>query len=105
MLRSSSSSWSKDLTMWSAMAVILVRCASAEAAGDVVLGATIGWGREHLHGLSDLDQVAKIEEGRDIGATGRLLHVVRDDDDGEVTLQFIDQFLDLGGRDRIERRR
>ena len=34
----------------------------------------------------------------------RLLHVVGDDGDGVVAPQFVDQFLDLGGRDRIERR-
>ena len=32
----------------------------------------------------------------------RLLHVVGDDRDGVVAGQFVDQFLDLGGRDRIE---
>ena len=34
----------------------------------------------------------------------RLLHVVGDDDDRVVGLQLVDQLLDLGGRDRIERR-
>ncbi len=36
--------------------------------------------------------------------TRRLLHVMRHDGDGVVFFQFLDQFFDLCGRDRIERR-
>lgn len=33
----------------------------------------------------------------------RLLHVVRDDDDGVLGLEFAQKFLDLKGGDRVER--
>src|SRR6202166_2321943 len=77
---------------------------SAEPAGDVVLGASIARRCEYLVGLVELDQVTKIHEGGLVGDPRGLLHVMRDDGDGVVLRQFLDQFLDLGGRDRIERR-
>ncbi len=46
---------------------------------------------------------AEIEERDLIGAARGLLHVVGDDRDGEIVLQFVDQFLDLQRADRIER--
>ena len=51
-----------------------------------------------------LDQVAEVEERRLLADARRLLHRVGDDDDGEVLAQLVDQLLDDGGRDRIERR-
>ena len=57
-----------------------------------------------LLGGVELDQLAEIHEGREIRHPRRLLHVVRHDHDRVVGLQLVDQFLDLGGRDRIERR-
>ena len=45
----------------------------------------------------------EIEEAGVVGHPRRLLHVVRDDDDGVVLLQLEDQLLDLLGRDRVER--
>src|SRR6202790_4693375 len=77
---------------------------SAEPAGDVVLGASIARRCEYLVGLVELDQVTKIHEGGLVGGPRGLLHVMRNDGDGVVLRQFLDQFLDLGGRDRIERR-
>src|ERR1700733_9227319 len=77
---------------------------SAEPAGDVVLGAAIGRRGKYLVGLVKLDQFAEIHEGRLVGDARGLLHVVGDDGDGVVLRQFLDQFLDLGGRNRIERR-
>src|ERR1700719_2185064 len=77
---------------------------SAEPAGDVVLGASIARRCEYLVGLVELDQVAKIHEGGLVGDPRGLLHVMRDDGDGVVLRQFLDQFLDLGGRDRVQRR-
>ena len=54
--------------------------------------------------VAELDQLAEIHEGGEVGDARRLLHVVGDDDDRVVVLQLVDQLLDLGGRDRIERR-
>src|ERR1700733_2546337 len=77
---------------------------SAEPAGDVVLRAPIARRRENLVGVVEFDQIAEIHEGGLVGDARGLLHVVGDDRDGVVLRQFLDQFLDLGGRNRIERR-
>src|SRR5277367_1976885 len=78
--------------------------ASAEAAGDVVLGPLYsGCGKDAL-GYIELYQFAEIHKGGEIRAACRLLHVVRDDRDAIVALQLGDQLLDALGRDRVERR-
>ena len=59
---------------------------------------------EDLAGRAELDQLAEIHEGGEVRDARRLLHVVGDDHDRVVGLQLVDQLLDLGGRDRIERR-
>src|SRR3954453_14466851 len=76
----------------------------AEAAGDVVLRASIARRGEHLARVVELDQLAEIHEGGEIGDARRLLHVVGDDHDRVVLFELVDQLLDLGGRDRIEPR-
>src|ERR1019366_7599015 len=77
---------------------------SAEPAGDVVLGTSIARRREDLVGLVEFDQLTEIHEGGLVRYTRGLLHVVGNDGDCIVLRQFLDQFLDLGGRNRIERR-
>src|SRR5712672_3732778 len=77
---------------------------SAEPAGDVVLGASIARRGEYLVGFVEFDQLAKIHEGGLVRDPRRLLHIMGDDGDGVVLRQFLDQFLDSRGRDRIERR-
>src|ERR1700716_1677864 len=77
---------------------------SAEPAGDVVLGTSIARRREDLAGLVEFDQLTEIHEGGLVRDPRGLLHVVGDDGDGVVLRQLLDQFLDLGGRNRIERR-
>src|SRR6267142_635280 len=77
---------------------------SAEPAGDVVLGTSIARRGEDLAGLVEFDQFPKIHEGGLVRDARRLLHVMSDDGDRVVLRQFLDQFLDLRGRDRIERR-
>src|SRR6266850_2011101 len=77
---------------------------SAEPAGDVVLGTSIARRGENLAGLVEFDQLTQIHEGGLVRDARRLLHVVGDDGDGVVLRQFLDQFLDLGGGNRIERR-
>src|ERR1700730_10417285 len=77
---------------------------SAEPAGDVVLGASIARRSEYLVGLVEFDQFAEIHERGLVRNARGLRHVMGDDGDGVVLRQFLDQFLDLGGRDRIARR-
>src|SRR5882724_1185969 len=94
---------SKAFAVWGST-IISTLHASAEAAGDVVLGAPIARRGKHLAGRAEFDQLAEIHEGREIGDARGLLHVVGHDHDRVVGLQLVDQFLDLGGRDRIKRR-
>src|ERR1700720_1825492 len=77
---------------------------SAEPAGDVVLGTSIARRGEDLVGFVEFDQLTEIHEGCLVRDARGLLHVVGDDGDSVVLRQFLDQFLDLGGGDRIERR-
>src|SRR3989442_162522 len=74
-----------------------------ESPGDVVLGSLVHGLGEELRGGRELHQLTEQEESRSVGHARRLLHVVRDDDDGQVALELEDQLLDTGGRDRIER--
>src|SRR6202011_3190357 len=77
---------------------------SAESARDVVLGAPLTRRSKHLAGQVKLDELAEIHEGSEVGNPGGLLHVVGDDHDRVVVLEFVDQLLNFGGGDRIERR-
>src|SRR3981081_204957 len=77
---------------------------SAAPAGDVVLGTSIARRREDLAGLVEFDQLTEIHEGGLVRDPRGLLHVVGDAGDRVVLRQFLDQFLDLGGRNRVERR-
>src|SRR5262249_4597847 len=71
---------------------------------DVVLRSLIvGRSEDDLSG-SELDKRPQIHEGGEIRDAGRLLHVVRHDDDRIVALELVDQLLDLGSRDGIESR-
>src|SRR3712207_2472813 len=92
----SSSSWTAkaDRTAW-----------SAEAAGDVPLGpGVVGLGEDLLRRVV-LDEQARAltgvgvglrrEEGGAVRDAGRLLHVVRDDDDRVVALELLHEVLDL----------
>src|SRR6516162_309367 len=102
------SSWrsaSNALWVCSVIAISSLRLlASAEAAGDVVLGAPVRGRGEHLARGVELDQLAEIHEGGIIRDARRLLHVVGHDGDGVIVLELVDQLLDLGGGDRVERR-
>src|SRR3954471_13912257 len=77
---------------------------SAEAAGDVILGAPVVRRGEHPAGGVELDQLTEIHKGGEIRDPRGLLHVVGDDHEGVFRLQLVHQLFDLGGRDRIERR-
>src|ERR1700693_138518 len=98
-------SLSNALAVWSdCISYSPAICASAEAAGDVVLGAAVVRRRKYPVGLVELDQFTKIHEGRAVGDPRRLLHVMGDNHDGVVGLQLVDQLFDLGGRNGVERR-
>src|SRR5262249_44643765 len=79
-------------------------CDLAEEARDLVRCASIARRGDHLARGIELDQLAQIHEGGEVGDARRLLHVVGDDHDRVVLFEFVDQLLDFGGRDRVERR-
>src|SRR6266851_4912950 len=101
---SRSSSSSKRFSVCSASFLLQSFAASAEAASDIGLCALVPRRREDRFRRTELDQLAQIHEGGEVRDARRLLHVVGDDDDRVFLLQLVDQLLDLGGRDRIERR-
>src|SRR5579863_9406419 len=76
----------------------------AESAGDVILRALIVRRGEYFAGRIVVDQLTEIHEGGELRYPRRLLHVVSNDRDRIVVSQLVDQFLDLSGRNRIERR-
>src|SRR5215831_11736404 len=98
------------VSSWRSLSNALAVCSeaiivsSAKSAGNVVLRAPIARRGKDLAGVVELDQLAEIHERGLVGDARGLLHVVRDDRDRVVLGQFLDQFLDLGGRNRIERR-
>src|SRR6266481_6960092 len=98
------------VSSWRSLSNALAVCSetmvvsSAEPAGDVVLRASIARRGEYLAGVVELDQLTEIHERGLVGDARGLLHVMGDDRDRIVLGQFLDQFLDLGGRNRVERR-
>lgn len=58
--------------------------------------------REEIGGGTVLHQTAEVHEGGVIANAGRLLHVVSDDKDGVVSLEFLNEVFDLTRRDWIE---
>src|SRR5258708_10997597 len=101
---SRSSSSSKRFSVCSAIVLLHSLAASSEAASDIGLCALVPRRGENRFRRAELDQLAQIHEGGEVRDARRLLHVVGDDDDRILLFQLVDQLLDLGGRDRIERR-
>src|SRR5271155_2233352 len=71
---------------------------SAEPAGNVVLGPSIARRGEDLVGFVEFDKLTEIHEGGLFRDPRGLLHIMGDNGDRVVLRQFLDQFLDLGGR-------
>src|SRR5215831_1428224 len=100
----SSSRVNASLVTWETVAWV-----SAEPSSDVVLCALVLRPLEELHRWRELDQFAVAvlgvheHEGRVVGHSACLLHVVRDDHDGVVLGQTTHQVFDLQRRDGIER--
>src|SRR5262249_15300238 len=69
----------------------------AEAAGDIILGATIVRRCEDTGGFPKLNELAEIHERRKVGDARGLLHIVGHNRDRVVVLELVNQFLDLGG--------
>src|SRR5262249_45876437 len=105
---SSCKSMSKALGGWSEMTIGFgLAGGRADLDGgprDVVLSASIARRGEHLARGIELDQLPEIHKGGKVGHARRLLHVVGHDHDRVILFELVDQFLDLGGGDRIERR-
>src|SRR5664280_255081 len=76
----------------------------AEATRYIILSAAVVRCRKHARGFAVFDQLAEIHERGEVGHARGLLHVVGHDGDRVVVLELVDQFLDLGGGDRVERR-
>src|ERR1051326_2306729 len=76
----------------------------SEPAGDIVFGLFLRRAGEDSAGGVKFDQFAQVKKGGEIGDAGGLLHVVGDDDDGDVVLQFEDQVFDPGGGQWVKRR-
>src|SRR2546430_1282444 len=76
----------------------------SKPSGDVVLRLLLLRLDEQLVGDAVLDQLAEVHVGGEVRDAGRLLHVVRHDQDGDALLEIVDQLLDQGGGDRVERR-
>src|SRR6266850_3883817 len=76
----------------------------SKPSGDVVLGLLLLRLDEQLVGDAELDQLAEVHVGGEVRDARRLLHVVRHDEDGDALLQVVDQLLDRGGGDGVERR-
>src|SRR5512134_1108137 len=87
-----------------ACSVISMAGRLAEPAGDVVLGLLHLGLDEELVGHAELDQVAEVHVGGEVRHARRLLHVVRDDQDGNALLEVVHQLLDRGRGNRVERR-
>ena len=78
-------------------------CALSEPARDVIFRFSLRRILEDDIGLIMLDQLAQQEETSGIGHARRLLHIVRDDDDGALIFQTHQQIFDLRRGNRIER--
>src|SRR2546426_490862 len=77
---------------------------SSEPSCDVGLGALVCGPREELLGLPEFDQAAEVEEPGEIRRAGRLLHVVRHDENRVALFQLDQQLLDALCGARVERR-
>ena len=75
---------------------------STVTAGDVIIRPTAFRVGEQGVGVAELNELAPIEERSEIRHTRRLLHVVRDQNDGVFVAKFGDQLLDPERRIRIE---
>src|SRR5262249_40588440 len=76
----------------------------AELAGEILRGQRLRGVFENGRCLIGLDHFAVIEEHRFVRDPGRLLHVVRDDDNRQPVLELVDEVFDVCSRGRVESR-
>lgn len=84
-------------------------CQLAEPPGNVVFCAFIFWPCEDNVGLIEFDHgsgaftiLGKHHHSGVVRGAGSLLHIVSHDDNGVILLEFLHQFFDLEGGDRVE---
>src|SRR4051812_25015076 len=77
--------------------------ALAESPRNIILGSAFTWIRKHFASGGEFHQSAKIKESGHVGTTPGLLHIMSNDDDGVFRFQLIDELLDLGSRNWIQR--
>src|SRR6185503_10063940 len=75
---------------------------STEPARHIIFGLFLGRVGEDLVGGIELDEFAQVKESGVIGDARRLLHIMGDDDDGELLLQVENQVLDASGGEGIQ---
>src|SRR6185369_12850293 len=85
-----------------ACCIVLLR--SAVAAGNIVLRALLTRVCEDFRRLARFDQLAEVKESGPLRHARGLLPVVGADGDRIAAATLVNQLLDLGGGDRIERR-
>ncbi|MNJ80959.1 hypothetical protein D3C77_795450 [compost metagenome] len=62
---------------------------------DIITSGFVLWIVKNLMRISLLYNLPKIHKDRFVGDTLRLLHIVRDDDNGIFFFQMVNEFLDL----------
>src|SRR6478735_10122128 len=100
--RRRSRSSSNALIVCPLVGMVLLR--SAVAAGDIVLGALLARVCEDFARFAIFDHLSQVEESGTLRHARGLLHIMGDDRDRITAAKAVDQFLDLRGRNRIERR-
>src|SRR5436853_2287465 len=96
--------WRRSLSSssyWRSVCVVIV--GSPEATGDVILGLLFLRRGEDLLGGAELDQPPEVHERGVVRNPGGLLHAVGHDHDRVLLTELVDQCLDFGGGDRVER--
>src|SRR5471030_2255899 len=77
------------------LVAVVSRHASAETPRNVILGLFLAGIDENFVGDIEFDQFAQVHVGSVVGYARCLLHVMGDNGDGVVGLEFVQQFLDL----------
>src|ERR1051325_2662414 len=102
MYRISSRSFLRSSSYFLSVCSLGMRPPSAETAGDIVFRLPFLRRCEQLSGLAAFDELAEIKESRKVGDARGLLHVMGDDDYGDLLFELMNEFFDLGSGDGIE---
>ena len=77
--------------------------ASPESTRDVILGPFISGVPEQIFGHAKFHEFPQQHEPRIVRYTGRLLHIMRHDDNSVPLFEVEHQLFDLRGGDRVQR--